>query len=530
MVLRKPYAFLIKHFKLIHIIMSVLLVMLMMQTMELIGFVNKFVNSTFLYITKTEFSDNFSNLLIIVPIILFVFMLILFLVMMMKKKPSRFYLFSTLTTLLIFAIDLYGYSVLQNMITTIQDVRVLKALVDVLVFAVIAEFILSIVTIIRGVGFNISRFDFNSDLAEFDISEEDSAEFEVNIDFDLNDVKRNNNKRIRHLKYFYKENKTAIGGFVIFVIALISFFSLKSYLVFRKDTTTSPSLEYNGFIFKVNDVYIIDDDLNGEKIKDNLALVVVDADVTNSYAGNKEVFKTGTINLDVGGDAYSVVHKYDDYVLDLGKSYQDEEIVSGRTIRRLFIYEVPKNHLFSKMLIGVRDLGNSKTKYYKANPINLSGKKNKIEEKFLKEEMNLRESTIGELKFNIKKYSISDKHKITYTYCTSKKICINSVEYLVPKFVVSNYDKAILKISGNFNYDNSLNYKDFYALFNNFGYIEYKIDKNTYRQTSGFREIKSAKLKEKNTYYIEVNKEILKADSICLGLKIRNMNYRYYLK
>ena len=71
---------------------------------------------------------------------------------------------------------------------------------------------------------------------------------------------------------------------------------------------------------------------------------------------------------------------------------------------------------------------------------------------------------------------------------------------------------------------------NFYELFNNFGYIEYKVGNKTYRQDAGFNELKSAKISEDNTYYIEIKKEIAQASSICLGLKVRNVDYRYYLK
>ena len=45
MILRKPYAFLIKHFRLIHLVLSILFLYLLFQTGNINGFFNDFVNA-----------------------------------------------------------------------------------------------------------------------------------------------------------------------------------------------------------------------------------------------------------------------------------------------------------------------------------------------------------------------------------------------------------------------------------------------------------------------------------------------------
>ena len=54
-------------------------------------------------------------------------------------------------------------------------------------------------------------------------------------------------------------------------------------------------------------------------------------------------------------------------------------------------------------------------------------------------------------------------------------------------------------------------------------------DGKVYYQNNNFYQVKSLKVKDNNTIYIEVIKDVMDADSVTLGLKVRNMNYKYKL-
>ena len=96
----------------------------------------------------------------------------------------------------------------------------------------------------------------------------------------------------------------------------------------------------------------------------------------------------------------------------------------------------------------------------------------------------------------------------------------------------SNYDKALLKLDMDFNLNEKFrsdSISSVYDLMNAFMKIEYELD--GYRKIQSFYlgEVKS-KRANKNTYYIEVLKEIKDAEKITLVFQIRNNTYRYYLR
>ena len=235
------------------------------------------------------------------------------------------------------------------------------------------------------------------------------------------------------------------------------------------------------------------------------------------------------MTINIGDERYKNTTKYGDYLTDLGTVYLDEKIKKESTIRKLFVFEVPANHIHSKILLGIRDLNTKSSVYKKLSTTSISGE-NKTIENNIGEELEFKDSTLDSIKIKFDKYSIEDKYTINYTYCYQTNKCVKSIEYLVANNSSSNYDKTILKLEGSVDLGNESTIISFYNLLNKYGYIEYTKNNQVYRQSSAFKEIKSSKIVEKNTYYIELNKDIKNADTIYIGFKIRNMEYKYYLK
>ena len=78
---------------------------------------------------------------------------------------------------------------------------------DLSLINIIIEGVLFILFLVRGLGINIKKFDFSSDLLKLDISEDDKEEIEVSINIDSDVRKRNRKSNIRNLKYIYLESK-----------------------------------------------------------------------------------------------------------------------------------------------------------------------------------------------------------------------------------------------------------------------------------------------------------------------------------
>ena len=113
----------------------------------------------------------------------------------------------------------------------------------------------------------------------------------------------------------------------------------------------------------------------------------------------------------------------------------------------------------------------------------------------------------------INNFDINDKFKVDYKFCITTNECYDSYEYIVPNFK-NNYDKTILKISGDINLtESAIDTKNLYDFISNYGTIVYTINGQTKRQIVSLVEITPSKTKVKDTYYIEVLEEIKNADN-----------------
>lgn len=533
MVLRKPYAFFIKHFKLFHVILSGLIILSIVRMTGVISFVNSYLASGDTLITMNDVERVFSTIDFVVPIVALCFSILLLVVMTMKKKPNKYYAYSTIITILIFVLNIYGYNTLKALTKDWLYSSRISTLGDLYVFALLGSVIEVAISISRAIGFNVSRFDFNNDILKLELSEKDNEEFEVVVDFDINDLKRNTQKRFRYFKYFLKENKSTIVWSIGIIIAFVALYTGFTLLKYKKNVVSMSKLNssvINGFKMEINNSYIINTDLNGNEFPDNKTLVVLDMTITNTDTRNEQQFSTGVVNITIGDESYYSTMKYEDSLIDLGRIYTNTKVKASGSERKLFAFEVPENRLSGKILFGVRNLSSKETMYVKLNPINLITNDTKVVENNIGNKLEFTDSTIKDSSIKINSYDIKNVFRIDYNYCTKTNKCLSSVEYLTAKNSNSNYDKVLLKLEGDFNIseDNIIN--DFYTLLSRFGYIEYEIGDKVYIEDNIYGEVKSSKITENNTYYIEVLSDVQNADSIVLGMKIRNVDYRYSLK
>jgi len=523
MVLRKPYKFFIKYFRLFHLILASMVVYSLIRISHVISFINKFTNSdvTLKTITIDEFNGLYNIMDIIIPILTIALSAILLAVMTLKKKPNKFYAYSTLTSIALLAMTLHGRSTMLELTTTWIPRGSLESVVDLYIFVIIASAALVAIALARAIGFNISRFDFNSDLLQFDLSEEDNAEFEVALNFDVIEIKRNLKKRQRYVKYFLKENNSTIVWSIAIIIAFIGLYGLYSFSKNRIKSNPITNLSMVGDVgFTVNEAYIVDKSPNGKELPDDLNLVVLDVTLKNS---TKRALKLnpGLLSLTIDEDVYGRKLNYGSYVSDLGTIFYNEDIKKQSEEKKLFVFAIPKKNIDNKMYLGVSNNGD--LTYYKLNPIKIETKDKVVKSK-INDEMKFDGSTIGNSKIKITGYDLKYQFEIPYKFKN-----LNSVETLTPVYS-GNTDKALLKLVTNYSFDKVSTTKSLQGLINRYGYIEYVIGDKTYTLNEEIKEVKSVKAKVPNTYYFEVDSRVMKADKIILGFRLRNADYKYYLK
>lgn len=522
MVFRKPYAFLIKNFRLMHIILTICCIYLISKTSAIASFLKDYLSSTDLVIGQEIVSNLYSSWMFILPVLIIIFLIVLLAVMIAKEKPKTFYVVNIIVYLAIIFIYIYGYGVLGDMEKELVQPRTIKSLYDLCLYAMIFQGFTIIISLIRGIGFDIKKFDFARDLQTLDISSEDNEEFEVSIDYDFNDTKRKFKRKLRHLKYNYLEHKLIINLTIVLVVILAGFFIYKNTELSIKHYNEKNYVSMNSVSTSVVETYIVNTDYIGNKLDTNLVVLVVSAKTNNTH--NKDLI-TGAYELVVNDKKYQHTINYKTELKDLGVTYTNQKL-GTEYANYLLVFDVGKK-VPKNMKLQVSNLISEDYVYINLSAVNLT-KEGVKKEYNLNEEAVLENSTLANTKFKITEFEIQERFKIDYNFCDNKNNCLASVEYLRPDYYNTNYDKTILKLKSNFETESNLN--DLYDLIELYGKLEYKIGDEVKVQNIKFKEVKSTRVDFKKTYFIEVLKEVENANEITIVFKIRNDEYRYKIK
>ena len=176
--------------------------------------------------------------------------------------------------------------------------------------------------LIRGLGFDIKKFNFGKDVQELNLTDEDGEEIEVNVGIDTTNIVRGIRKKKRELGYFYREYTKYILA-IIFIILII--LGVKGYNYFNREFKV-----YNqGDTVGIHDFIKITDSYYDKS--DNGNYIIVKFDVYRN--GVRQRFDVGKVSLYVNKKKYNadknVCYKYDvvgncykqQYILEKEKSY-----------------------------------------------------------------------------------------------------------------------------------------------------------------------------------------------------------------
>ena len=107
MILRRPYAFLIKHFRLIHLILFILLAFITYNANNVLDFFKEYISANG---NIEVLSSNYINLFIyIVPVIIVGLSIMIYYLMKYKDKPKLFYIILIVVSILCTGIYTYLY-------------------------------------------------------------------------------------------------------------------------------------------------------------------------------------------------------------------------------------------------------------------------------------------------------------------------------------------------------------------------------------------------------------------------------------
>ena len=351
MILRRPYGFLIKHFRLLHLILFFMFAYITSRANNILNFFKDYISVNN---NMEVVSENYIN----VSMFIFMFFIIVFLVgiyylMRYKKKPRLLYLFGMVVVVISSILFVYLYGNIKDLETSTMAAREIRLLRDISRINYWLLFVMCLPMLIRGLGFDIKKFNFTSDLKELNLTSEDSAEVEVNVDISNNTIQRIGNKSKRELKYYYLENKFFIN--IIFgVIFAILFVIITNKIVSNRVLNEGEALKTEYFNMMVEDSYISE---NKKNISDEYNYLILKVSIkgrVNKYSLNLDQFVLYGKN-----NEYIPTFKYYNYFTDIGYGYlKDTKLNTNEYEEYIFIYNIKDEDKDSKLIL--KYLGNNK--------------------------------------------------------------------------------------------------------------------------------------------------------------------------
>lgn len=350
MIIRKPYAFLIKNFKKIHIILLLLSLFVVYKTFDVTNFVNDFMRFG-VYDSFTDPVTRHISIWLQLSLLLLVLgsAAILFL-LRYKNKQWKLYLIPIIEYFALFFVLNMIKSFFGSYSTGIEstDVRLSR---DLLIIFAIGQVPAIWAFVMRVFGLDKNKFDFKLDEEFLNLDEKDREEVEINIDIDKNSIKRFWKRTVRNTKYFYEEHRYICIGIVVILIAGISINSYKYFFVTNKSYEEGEIYSANGYTMRVNKVYFTDKDYAGNVISKKSNFVIVDVAVKNNSVPRTIEMENFHVRNTVK-DFVSTRTTYAKEFVDLGKTYDIvKELKRDEETSFIIVFKVDKNLNKNKFVV-----------------------------------------------------------------------------------------------------------------------------------------------------------------------------------
>lgn len=350
MILRKPYAFLIKHFKLIHLIVTLLLIFIIGKTSSIINFFKDYVNDDVLKINASSYVNNVIYFVLSLIILLSIIIIIL---LRKKDKPILFYIVSIVLCIVLMFGFYYEGSIITELEFGLLDRKTINFARDIVKFMIFAEVTLLIPYVIRTLGFDIRKFDFKKDLQELNITLEDNEEFELLSPFNINKLGVKTRRNLRELKYYYFENKL----FILIILGCILLFSgliLYNKIDFNslKKYGENEIIKFdNLYTLKIDDSYITNKNDSGKIISVNNKFYLILKFVVTSNNKNDFNLDINNFIVKIKDDEFLPSKNYYTYFESYGLGYKGQKFSYGDTKTFILVYNIPGEYKEKNMLL-----------------------------------------------------------------------------------------------------------------------------------------------------------------------------------
>lgn len=520
MVFKKPYAFFVKYFKVINLILAVVFSLIMYKMYLLNGVLNDIYDATLtnyssLQATYLGFS---MYLLMFIELAL---LLIVIILLKRKDKPLRDYLLGVGYLVLIFIFFLSVSNLFLRLESVIIEPASLKVYSDLSLLIMLPLIYLIFRYLMITIGFDIKKFNFTKDIIELKSEEDDNEEVELMFTKDSYKYKRGIRRYFREMKYYASENRLFIYIILgVFVVGLLSTF-VGINIFNSSKVNINETFVAGTFSYRVSDVYETQYDMHNSYVKKGYKFVIANVNVRNN-SGINSAIDFNRIRLFYDDEYVYANNYYNGYFTDLGNPYNNNSLLSGENVDYIFIFRVPNSYKSNKYTIKFYDKNvfeeeelNADYKVIKVKSKNLDKKINTINLK-LNDKANFENKSYGNSNITIKSFEKNSSYKYKENNLTKIITPKNSNSLLL----IVEYDLVIDKNSEMFN-----NLKKDKEFFNNFVKITYEL--NGKEKVINGNDIINVGIDKK--IFINVPYNFQNAQNIKFIIKFRDSEYIYTL-
>lgn len=528
MILKKPYGFLIKHFKLIHLLLCIPLVYLLLKTGAIATFLNDYVSANY-YTNQTNLAGIYINYFMYLAILVVLFLVLtIYLLMRQKKKDTRFYLFLMFYYILLFVLITFCHSILGQIESTTLEAQTVRIYRDISFIIYLPQFFFVGYSFLRGIGFDVKKFNFDEDAKELEITDIDSEEFELVFGKDAYKYKRTIRRFFREFGYYVKENKVGFGVLIGIIVVTIGTLLYLNFGVYNKVYRQTQNMSHNGLVVSVDKAILTNLDIGGNKL--NKYYMAIALNVKNTKNSNT-VLDYENFLLNVGGRFLNPILDQSANFPELGYPYvSTTKIDANSTKTYVLVYEVANDLINQSMTLKILDsltfeIG-SVTPIYKTVNLKYEIVDNNTLIKTIDYDKIL-ELSMTDL--NMTQIRVSD-YQINNTFDYNYQSCYYNICQDVKNKIVANSSNTLLVLNRMFQIDTYSMYynvsKGSSNFVKDFVKIEYYVNDKKYTVKPN-----DVTPKEISDYWIfEVNKDISYATSINLVINVRGKVFNMKVK
>lgn len=531
MILKKPYAFIIKNFRIIHMIMLACLLFLIQSADDIGDFFRQLqVTSTYIYQDATVYIN---NIVFGIGFILLFLTGVLFWLLYEKKKPIKLYL-----GLLVYCIFIFiGFAFEFNLLNVVSKELIESEQIilgkDLAMIITYPGYFFVVICFIRGIGFNIKQFNFSKDIEELEIVDKDSEEFEVLIGKNNYKYFRFARRALRETKYYILENLFAIKCIAVVVVLLGTGYGIYYYNNYLKGLKEQESTTVNGISYTVRNSYITEKDYLGNLVKEGYKFVVVDMTFFNSNVEEAKL-DLEKITLANGDLIYHPTLNFNSKFYDLGIPYSDGKMINvGQALDASLAFEIPASVSTTKYQLRVRydltERGNGVIDKFKKFDVYAEridsdnvGFNNNINEAINTNVVNRNSYSLV-----VRGYELRDSFDSRYILCKTIDECRALSKVITPDRPSEN---TMLVVSiDSIESDNAVFTKTFNTtnkIFSNFCFISYRIGNKKYSTKAKI--VSGSNVDDK--VFINIDRKIYKASDISLIFRFRDQTFTVPLK